>query len=50
MANIWEKAISILSGNLNLGNSYLITTVPDKDIDMEDVGVLPGVLSSRSFL
>ena len=28
MANIWERAISILAGNLNLGRSYLITTVP----------------------
>jgi hypothetical protein len=27
MANIREKAISILAGNLNLGRSYLITTV-----------------------
>ena len=27
MANIGEKAISILTGNLNLGRSYLITTV-----------------------
>ena len=27
MANIWEKAISILAGNLNLDRSYLITTV-----------------------
>ena len=27
MANIWEKAITILSGNLNSGFSYLITTV-----------------------
>ena len=27
MANIWEKAISILAGNLNSGCSYLITTV-----------------------
>ena len=27
MANIWEKAILILAGNLNLGLSYLITTV-----------------------
>ena len=27
MANIWEKAISILAGNLNLGSSCLITTV-----------------------
>ena len=27
MANIWEEAISILAGNLNLGRSYLITTV-----------------------
>ena len=27
MANIWEKAILILAGNLNLGPSYLITTV-----------------------
>ena len=27
MANIWEKAISVLAGNLNSGLSYLITTV-----------------------
>ena len=27
MANIWEKAISTLAGNLNSGLSYLITTV-----------------------
>ena len=27
MANIGEKAISILAGNLNSGLSYLITTV-----------------------
>ena len=27
MANIWEKVISILAGNLNLGHGYLITTV-----------------------
>ena len=27
MAHILEKAISILAGNLNLGLSYLITTV-----------------------
>ena len=27
MASIWEKAISILSGNLNSGRSYLITAV-----------------------
>ena len=27
MANIWEKSISILAGNLNSGLSYLITTV-----------------------
>ena len=27
MANILEKAISILEGNLNLRRSYLITTV-----------------------
>ena len=29
MARIWEKAISILAGNLNLGRSYLITAVPE---------------------
>ena len=28
MANIWEKAKSVLEGNLNSGLSYLITTVP----------------------
>ena len=27
MASIWEKAVSILAGNLNSGLSYLITTV-----------------------
>ena len=27
MANVCVKAISILTGNLNLGPSYLITTV-----------------------
>ena len=27
MANIWEKVISILAGNLNSGLIYLITTV-----------------------
>ena len=27
MANIWEKAILILAGNMNLGLSYSITTV-----------------------
>ena len=30
MANIWEKYISILAGNLNSGLSYLITTVQSK--------------------
>ena len=38
MANIWEKAVLILAGNLNSGLSYLITTVmltvifPDEDV------------------
>ena len=32
MANIWEKAISILEGNFNLGSSYLITTV---DVELQ---------------
>ena len=27
MTSIWEKAISILAGNLNSGRSYLITAV-----------------------
>ena len=32
-AYIWEKAISILAGNLNLGRSYLITSVhPNKKL------------------
>ena len=30
MANIWEKAIWILAGNLNFRQSYLITTVIKK--------------------
>jgi hypothetical protein len=29
MASIWEKASSILAGNLNSGCSYLITAVLD---------------------
>ena len=32
MANIWEKAISVLAGNLNFGCSYLITTVFNGDL------------------
>ena len=32
MANIWEKAILILAGNLNFGCSYLITTVFNGDL------------------
>ena len=30
IASIWEKAISILAGNLNSGRSYLITAVQNK--------------------
>ena len=30
MASIWEKAISILAGNLNSGLSYLIKSWPRK--------------------
>ena len=30
MANTWEKAISILAGNLNSGSSYLIAAVRTK--------------------
>ena len=32
MASIWEKAISILAGNLNSGRSYLIRAVRTTDI------------------
>ena len=32
LTNIWEKAISILTGNLNSGGSYLITTVHGNDL------------------
>ena len=35
MANIWEKAISIFAGNLNLGRSYLFTTVRCKNWSRE---------------
>ena len=35
MANIWEKAISILAGNLNLGCSYLITTVTPVEVNIK---------------
>ena len=35
MANIWEKAISILAGNSNLGRSYLITTVAETFFSVE---------------
>ena len=31
MANIWEKNISILAGNLNSGLTYPITTVMDAE-------------------
>ena len=34
MARIWEKAISILAGNLNSGRSYLITAVSDKKFEI----------------
>ena len=37
MANIWEKAISILPGNLNSGRSYLITAVK-KSFQKSQVG------------
>ena len=37
MANIWEKAISILAGNLNLGRSYLITTVSENLRNFENL-------------
>ena len=34
MANIWEKAISILAGSLNSGRIYLIKTVHyDKTVE-----------------
>ena len=32
MANIWEKAITILAGDLNSGLSYLITAVQKKSL------------------
>ena len=32
MANIWEKAFSILAGNLNSGLSYLITAVSMRSV------------------
>ena len=44
MDNIWEKAISILAGNLNFGRSYLITTVKPTFFY-----VLPLSFSSRNY-
>ena len=38
MANIWEKAIWILAGNLNSGLSYSITTVPFEIYSILKVG------------
>ena len=37
MASIWEKAISIVDGNLNSGRGYLITAVPAP----KEVNLLP---------
>jgi hypothetical protein len=32
LANIWEIAVSILAENLNLGRSYMITTVKNQQV------------------
>ena len=40
MANIWEKAISILAVNLNKDRSYLITTVPPNFLPESSVRAL----------
>jgi hypothetical protein len=37
MVDIWEKAISILVGNLNSGLSYLITTVGSSKTQSENL-------------
>jgi hypothetical protein len=37
VANIWEKAISILEGNLDLGRNYIITTVNHNTTNMHTV-------------
>ena len=38
MASILEKVISLLTGNLNSGLSYLITAVPHRDIHKASYG------------
>ena len=38
MASTWEKAISILAGNLNSGRSYLITAVKSEKENVEGMG------------
>ena len=49
MANIGEKAISILAGNSNSGLSYLITTVLKKQCIETAIVRSQGVCVSRFF-
>ena len=50
MATIWEKAISILAGNLNSGRSYLITAVPcHLEIEAEVWGKLEQEIDTESW-
>ena len=53
MASIWEKAISILAGNLNSGCSYLITAVSRNKTGLHtllDKKMSPGRLSNGGFV
>ena len=53
MANIWEKAISILAGNLNLGHRYLITTVMFfslKEDNVTMVSLWPGPVKTEHIV
>ena len=50
MANVWEKAISILAGNLNLCHSYLITAVPKIGNTMLYYGMAIGTEQIGNFI
>ena len=50
MDNIWERAKSVLAGNLNSSLSYLITTVPIRITLKKDVSKIDGFFSLKSMI
>ena len=50
MASIWEKAISILAGNLNLGRSYHITAVILSSLQLSGRCKCSPVLTNRECI